>query len=606
MPLASNKSSIGTVNPPMVEYIYAAALWVWPDMRSVSVLTLISGMIAIVAAAWVTRRLFGKRAAFWASLIFAVNPWSVNYSQVIWNQTMVPVFATLTLVSLLYYFAVNQHPLALISGFIWASCMTQVHPASMIQLVTVGAVMIAFWRKLRVWPVCVGVMLFTLLYVPYLSYENSVGWIDLQAMLDFETKPTSFSPAAILVSLDLLHTQGLHASGAYVRQFDHIATVLFVVSLIYAVARVTRLFRRRHGNPSATREFTGLVIILLWFLLPVLFYLRSSRYLQLYYLVSQVPVHFMLLGVFLQGLHRFGSQSKPESDKRHVLPRFGPTIARVLVGITTFLWIGWQAVATVQIEDTRACGQGNTQLRHVQAAIQTARSLLISQRECKMVVVSKGHNVETSRLSLLREFTMAPDRVLLTDGRRAIAISFPCVLYLDALPNSTASWWLAGTADHLPKFDIAVQGETWRFYELQSDEMNSAEDLSDDAPNAAWVDGVSLVGYEYDRVQAGKETRVTLTWSIDSEPPEKVVHIGVYLLDEGDQVIAQADGPGFDSIQWRAGDRFITWFDLPVPDDLFGGDWRLAVVLYEWPELTRINLASGENIAFLEEIHVMP
>ena len=82
-PLASNKSSAGFVNPPMIEYLYAAALRAWPDVLSVSILTLISGMVAIAAAGWSAGRLFGKRAAFWTTLVFAVNPWGVFYSQLI-------------------------------------------------------------------------------------------------------------------------------------------------------------------------------------------------------------------------------------------------------------------------------------------------------------------------------------------------------------------------------------------------------------------------------------------------------------------------------------------------------------------------------------------
>jgi hypothetical protein len=74
------------------------------------------------------------------------------------------------------------------------------------------------------------------------------------------------------------------------------------------------------------------------------------------------------------------------------------------------------------------------------------------------------------------------------------------------------------------------------------------------------------------------------------------------LLTADNQVVVQHDGPGFDSIQWREGDRFITWFELPVAADLPPGDYRLAVALYTWPDLLRINLLSGENTAFLEQI----
>ena len=47
MPLAANKSSAGVMKPPMIEYLVAAALRVWPDVLSVALMTLVSGMVAV-------------------------------------------------------------------------------------------------------------------------------------------------------------------------------------------------------------------------------------------------------------------------------------------------------------------------------------------------------------------------------------------------------------------------------------------------------------------------------------------------------------------------------------------------------------------------------
>ena len=95
-----------------------------------------------------------------------------------------------------------------------------------------------------------------------------------------------------------------------------------------------------------------------------------------------------------------------------------------------------------------------------------------------------------------------------------------------------------------------------------------------------------------------------MTWSVETQPPETVVHVGTYLLTLENQVAAQSDGPGFDSIQWRAGDQFVTWFDVPVGQDLPPGDYQIAVALYTWPDLERIDLARGGNTLFLEQFQV--
>jgi hypothetical protein len=124
-------------------------------------------------------------------------------------------------------------------------------------------------------------------------------------------------------------------------------------------------------------------------------------------------------------------------------------------------------------------------------------------------------------------------------------------------------------------------------------------------PLAAWENGATLIGYERGQLSPGEEMPLTLEWRVENAPPEQVYHVGTYLLaidHQDNPVVAQHDGPGFDSIQWREGDRFITWFELPVAADLPSGNYQLAVALYTWPELIRANLLSGENTAFLDQL----
>jgi hypothetical protein len=603
VPLASNKSSIGTINPPMIEYLYAAALRTWPDVLSVSVLTMISGMIAVAAAGWSVYRLFGKRAAFWTMLIFAANPWSVFYSQLIWNQTMVPVFSALMLTCLLLYFAVEQRPVYLILSFVWAACMTQVHPGSSAQLLTLGIIFALFWRRLRTWPLVVGIGIFVLSYVPYLLYERGVGWADVKAMLELAREPAPPGMASVLVSMDLLRAQGLLDSARYVAQFDGLATVLMALSLAYALWMGVRTFTQRRRDSQAAQKTAGLGIILLWFIVPIIFYLRSSHYLQIFYLISQLPAHFMLMGICLDGLQHALTQFAPQV-RQQAARRAVQIVAWAVLPLPLLALVGWQCAFNLQFQDARLQNRKPAQIRHVRTAIQTARRLLAERPACDLVVVSEGHNLERSALAPLREFT-SPERVLLTDGRLAIPVPAPCAVYLDALPGSRASTWLASAATPLPDAMVHVPGTPWQFYDLPNSAQASLAEKAASQPRlAAWTNGVALAQYARGQVRPGATLPLTLTWSVEAEPPKAVVHVGTYLLTMDNQVAAQSDGPGFDSIQWRAGDTFITWFDIPVPQDLAPGTYQAAVALYTWPELERINLNDGGNTAFLERLQV--
>jgi 4-amino-4-deoxy-L-arabinose transferase-like glycosyltransferase len=594
VPLASNKSSIGTVNPPMIEYLYAAALALWPDVLGVSVLTLLSGMVAVAATAWAAWRVFGARAALWAAALLALNPWAVYYSQLIWNQTMVPVFSALTLAGLLLYFAHEQRGRYLILSAVTAACMTQVHPASVVQLLAVVLVGATFWRKLRPGPLLAGGALFALSYVPYLLYERSVGWIDLRAMLELGRQPAPWSPAALLVSLDLLRGRGLLPDAPAARPFDALTTLLLVLALAYALGRVLHAaVERRRGGVPPSPEATGLYVTLLWFAVPLTFYLRSAHYLQVYYLIGQVPAHFLLLGAMLNGLPRALSGQDP--------PRRRAWAA--LVALPALALIGWQLAFNVWFQDARA-RRDAIQVRHVRAAIDAARDLLAEHPDCDLVVLSEGHTVERSRLSLLREFT-TPERVVLADGRLAVPLPAPCAVYLDGLPGSPAAAWLAREAEPLPERAVDVGARRWRFYALPAATRATAADLSfEPGADPAWANGAALTAYRRGPVGPGATLPLTLTWSVEMPAPEVVYHLGAYLLDGEQRVVAQADGPGFDSIQWRAGDGFVTWSGIALPADLPPGDYRLALAWYTWPQVERVDLRSGGNTAFLETVTV--
>ncbi len=585
MPLAANKSSIGVTNPPMIEYLYAAALWVWPDILSVAVLTMIAGLAAVAVAGWAAYRVFGKHAALWTMLLFAVNPWSVFYSQQIWNQTLVPIFATLALACLLIYFAAEQRAVYLILSFVWAACMTQVHPGSAPLLLAMGLGSVLFWRKLGAWPLLAGAALFVLLYVPFLVYENGVGWIDVKAALEISRQPASFSPAALLVSLDLLHARGLLPYVQHVAQFDALATTLLALALAYALWRGPLACTRRRG-PETVRKAIAFCILLVWLAVPILFYLRSAHYLQVYYLIGQLPAHFILIGAGLGEL-----QSRLERSTQRAMR----IVAWAVLPLPLVVLAAWQSAFNVQFQDSRLVNPGPMQIRHARAAIRTGRQLLAEYPGCDLVVVSKGHNYESSELALLREF-VSQEHVLLTDGQMAIAVPAPCAIYLDAWPASHASTWLASNAIPLQDMAIPVLGETWQFYVLSSEVEDGSQIL------ARWVNGVALTGYVRGEIRPGVTLPLTLTWAVEASPPEIAYHFGSYLLAADNRVIAQSDGPGFDSIQWRVGDRFITWFDIPVPQDLPPGEYQIAVALYVWPTLERIELTTGGNTAFLERM----
>lgn len=599
MPLAANKSSVGFVNPPMIEYLYAAALAVWPDILSVSLLTLLGGLLAVAVTGFVTARLFGRRAGLWAMLAFAVAPWAVTWSQLIWNQTMVPPFAALTLGGLLLYLAGRPRAVYLVVAFAAAAAMTQVHPGTAIQLATISMALLLFRRRVH-WPhVLVGAAIFAALYLPYLVYQIGTGWADFHAMRDLSGQESALSLAAVLLSLDLIHSQGLSRSVAGVIRFDALATLLFVFSLGLVIWRGWQgptIRPSRTGEPENrwTAERIALVVLWLWFLMPLLFYLRSSVYLQNYYLLGQWPAHFMILGIALdtaqQGAGQLAGRATTSGMRRAWLA------AGLVLPVLFLLLAAFQIHFTLRHQDARASGDNpHMQVGQARMIINTSRDLLAQADGWRFVGVGRGHQVENSNLALLKEF-VDPQRVLLTDGDLALPLPAPYAYYLDTRPGSVASGTLAARANRLPDVAIQVNDEVWPYYAWAEDDGSRPS-----APSAAWELGLDLAGVEHGELTPGVEMALTLSWHVRHRPPDTLYHFGVYLLDEQGVVVAQHDGPGFDSIQWRAGDKFLTYHHLSIPTDLPAGTYRLAVALYTWPALERVELIGGDNTAYLRE-----
>ena len=593
IPLAANKSSVGVMNPPMIEYVYALALLIWPDILSAALLTFASGMLALLLAAWVAYKAFGWTAGLWTLILFAFNPWSVFYSQLVWNQTMLPVFASLTLASLLLYFAIEQKGLYLVSAFLGLACMTQVHPGSWMQGVSMGVIGLVFWRRLCWKPLFVGMASFVLLYVPFLLYENGVGWMDIQAIQTMLQQPSTFSWAAVLVSLDLLHGVGLLTTSVFVEILDTFMTVLFGVSLIIIVVWEITSFKRC-AEPKVNREMTTIFILLVWLLMPVLAYLRSSVYLQVYYLMSQWPASFIIMGATIGAVGQWLKRPSRQSWGRWVN-----------IGLVTMLLIAvaGQIMMSITIQNERRDAElagDKIQLGFLRDVIDEAEQLMVDRPGCDLVVLTQGHQEENSKLALMREFTDI-EHVVLADGN--IALPFPklCAVYLDTQSGSRASNWLAKTAVSLPTSKIQQESD-WAFYDFPREQRNQL--LTGQFAEAIWENGIALVDLTRTAVQPAEMLNLIILWEVTELSPHKTYHIGTYLLTSDNKVVAQADGPGFDSIQWQPKDSFITWFDIFIPADLPEGQYKLGLAYYTWPNLERINLQNGENTYFAEEVEV--
>jgi len=114
-------------------------------------------------------------------------------------------------------------------------------------------------------------------------------------------------------------------------------------------------------------------------------------------------------------------------------------------------------------------------------------------------------------------------------------------------------------------------------------------------------DALRLVGYTLDPavLRGGAELAVTLSWEALASPREDY-RLAFGVLDERDQIVAQADGQpsGYPTSLWQRGVRFAETRHLKLPIELPSGMYRLYIGWYD-QNGARLALPDGQTLFFV-------
>ncbi|MGH2524837.1 MAG: hypothetical protein ACRDH2_20205, partial [Anaerolineales bacterium] len=182
LPLASMKSSFGVFNPPLIEYLYALPLFFKPDILGVAWLTALANLAGVLVAGLATARVFGERVGWWATLLFAVNPWAVYYGRLIWMQSFVPGFSSLLYACVLLYFTVDAKPIYLALAALCLSATVQVHLTAAVLGLPLLLIGLCFLRRLKFWPIAAGLTLALVSFAPFVLFQFRSGFADWPAL----------------------------------------------------------------------------------------------------------------------------------------------------------------------------------------------------------------------------------------------------------------------------------------------------------------------------------------------------------------------------------------------------------------------------------------
>lgn len=596
LPLTANKSSAGFMNPPLTEYLLALPLLFRQAVLPVVALNALLGFLGVLVCCWATARLAGWRAALIATLLFAVNPWAVHYARFFWNQNLVPFFSALLTGCVLLYLASSPRPVYLVLACLSLAAVVQLHPASLAIVIAVGLTLLLFCRRVSYRALLVGVGLAILSFLPYLYYLSTTGFADLKVLFGaLGGQQAHVNLASFLLIRDLATGHGLLDASAewkaVVLPWHTLARLeeyLFWAALLYAAGYTLVRGRRDLFRRQPAARSVILASLLVWIVVPALFYVRHTVYLQNYYFIYLYPAVFMLMGLAVDDALR-GAKTLLSLRSPRLRPAY-PLLAALLLG--PILAVGaWQFhVFHVRLDLLDRGVLHFRQAQDVDRLVDAARRALATDPGQGLIVISEGHSAETSPFGLLADF-LAPTGVRYVQSGRGLIIP-ERALYLDTTGSGWLQSWLGDQARELAGEEVRTGKETWRFYEYAPP---AAYRPAASQPLGTWANGLQLWECRVEGDLApGSTAEVTLLWQATQPGGPEVLHFFNHLVHLPDgRLVSQEDGPGVHSPYWQAGDFLVTRFRIPIPQDAAVGSYELRVGLYGLASGERVRLSDG-------------
>lgn len=591
-------SSVGFPNFPMSVWLYALPSLLWQHPYAATLFTGLLNTLAVAGCYWFVRRYWGVPAALAAALLLAVSPWPIIFSRKIWAQNLLPLFvmgwagsATLALV--------ERKSRLLWLHFLCLAVAVQIHLATAALVPATAVFLAAFWRRVDWRQVGLGMLAGGATAVPFLIYLwQNRGAASLPVLLSGSGSQAvvnleSFRLTVLLsLGVEIHSLAGPVAYERYLGQLPpglgSIAYALWAILIMggMALAVHNAIRYRRVSAATAPHAFLTRVqaeagfVVLVWLLLPPLFFLRQSTPIFIHYFIPTLPAQYILAGVFAGwlGTHRL------QITRYHFLPAIHRLPFAVtwifLLATAVYHLTAWGTLLRLLGREATPGGFGMPLAMQLQA-VSEVQHLVGETHAAEVLLGGAGETPDLDEFpavfhTLLRDL---PHRFV--DGRRSAL--FPAQAAVVLLQNDPAVQELGqvylGQASQAAAVPLRRGEGELLIVAIPGQAAPNLDVLfSETYLFSNWV---TLLGYRW---QAAEETAVyDLTWQTGANPDPERYHFFNHLLDEQGRRIAQDDAPAFAPWQWRAGDvvisRFqLTWQETAVPALLRTGMYRYPSV----------------------------
>ncbi|MFQ5594466.1 MAG: ArnT family glycosyltransferase [Anaerolineae bacterium] len=604
--LVGSPSSVGPAKPPLMVYLLIPPLLISRDPSVATGFVALLNVGAVIGCLWLAWEYFGPVAGLVAGLLFATSPWAVLFSRKIFTADLIPPFTTLFFISLFAAF-VQRKQRHIVLAFFWLACLLQITFSTAPFVLLMVLLLIVYRDRVQRRFLASGLVAGGLLFAPYVYYELTHGFANLNGLLQASAGPSQIDRLAVQYALSLISGNNLHAlagksAATFINQrpdftwLDQVETLLFLggtVYLLFVIAR--RVPQQRRNDIRVHGETTPFVLLLGWILVPVLFNLRHSVELYPHYFTLLYPAPYIIIGILVARVAQFVQQP--------------PALAAVPI-LLILIIVTWQAYSVallydfVQAHDTT--GGYGVPLRFWKATTNLVKREAQAWGLRDVVVVTEGNEPAYDPMPAILGYLLRPDLEPRFLGSQAVLLpQSQDLLYLTTVEDAWLERYLARFGRRLQTQPLPGDKRSARVYLLTERLLDELAAIPQHAEQAVYQNGVRLWGYDLPgQVAAGQNVPLTLFWSFDAlAAPDQDESYSVFnhFVDSADHRWAQNDGLAFPRYAWRNGDVLALGYNIFLPDDIPAGDYWVLTGIYSLNDghrvlVNRVGQPAGDSV----------
>ena len=580
-PLVGISNSAGLPNFPMSVWLYALPLFVWKHVFSATIFTGLINTTAVFGGWWMTRRYWGERAALIATLLFAVNPWSVMHARKIWAQNLLAPFVVGWAICLLLAIEEKRRRW-LIGAIVCLAIAVQAHLAAVSLVPATAIVLLIYWRRVGWRPLLIGGGLSLLTLVPFVIYlvreADLSGSGGVGERISAEISTAALQHTWLLTTGNQIHAYaGPTAFETYLSQVPDLSSIAYVWAALILLGIWQTALRRRPAD----------VILLIWFACATLFFLWEFVPVVLHYLLPTYPAQFILAGIGFHWLMKMGNQ----------------TITRLSWGAVGLGAAGqvWVIVALLLFLNTNDTPGGfGTPLSRQLAAVEQALSLREASGAFEVLVMSDGAFPEIDSEPAIYELLLrgVPHRYVDASTSAVFPVGNTVVLAVEperyALTNLVEQMATDSAETRLRNSDLTI---TSYLLETQPQPEVAFE------PVYLLSNWVNLRGHNrpnYDPIAQALDWRIY--WKVGGGGPIDY-HFANRLLAPDGTVLGQVDDAAFYAGQWREDDVVVSRF-LFENLNLSEPNATMFTSMYVYPDVTSVQFLDEAANPFAESAEI--